>query len=118
MLDREQKYLKDLERCRESIKRTKGLIDYHKGMLKKLESKENEISAKLEKIKMSSLCDLINKGGYDIDSIREAVVSGDLSVIISAKSDNEPAEENITENTEAVSSYETAVKIVENERKY
>lgn len=75
MLDRETKYTKELAKCRENIKRTKSLIDYHKNMLKAFESKESELMSKLERVKMSSLCDIINKGGYDIDALREAVKS-------------------------------------------
>ena len=32
MLDRETKYTKELAKCRENIKRTKSLIDYHKNI--------------------------------------------------------------------------------------
>ena len=56
MLDRETKYTPALSKCRENIKRTKSLIDYHKNMLKAFESKESELMSKLERVKMSSLC--------------------------------------------------------------
>ena len=49
MLDRETKYTKELAKCRENIKKTKKLIDYHKNMLKTFESKESELMAKLER---------------------------------------------------------------------
>lgn len=100
MLDRETKYTKELAKCRENIKRTKSLIDYHKNMLKAFESKESELMSKLERVKMSSLCDIINKGGYDIDALREAVKIGDFSGILSkdeAELDTHNAEE--TEDT-------------------
>ena len=31
---------------------------------------------------MSSLCDVINKGGYDIDLFRKAVQKGDFSGVV------------------------------------
>jgi hypothetical protein len=34
MKDREKRYTNDLERCRANIDKTKGLIDYHRDMLK------------------------------------------------------------------------------------
>lgn len=102
MLDRETKYTKELAKCRENIRKTKKLIDYHKSMLKTFESKESELMTKLERVKMSSLCDIINKGGYDIDALREAVKIGDFSGILSkdeAELDTHNAEE--TEDTAA-----------------
>ena len=96
MLDREKKYTKELAKCRENIRNTKELIDYHKNMLKTFESKENELMAKLERVKMSSLCEIINKGGYDIDALREAVKIGDFSGILS-KDEAEPDTQNIEE---------------------
>lgn len=102
MLDRETKYTKELSKCKENIKRTKSLIDYHKNMLKTFESKESELMAKLERVKMSSLCEIINKGGYDIDVLREAVKIGDFSGILSkdeAELDTQNTEE--TDNTAA-----------------
>lgn len=82
MVDKEKKYTQELERCRENIKKTQGLIEYHKNMLKTLMVKEKSISSKLETIKMSSLCDVINKGGYDIDLFCKAVQKGDFSGVV------------------------------------
>jgi hypothetical protein len=82
LVDKEKKYTQELERCRENIKKTQGLIEYHKNMLKTLMVKEKSISSKLETIKMSSLCDVINKGGYDIDLFRKAVQKGDFSGVV------------------------------------
>ena len=81
MKDREKRYTNDLERCRANIDKTKGLIDYHKDMLKKLEKKEASLVSKLDKVKMAALCDVINKGGYDIDSLRNAVATGDFESV-------------------------------------
>jgi adenylylsulfate kinase-like enzyme len=102
--DREQKYIAELARCRKNIQKTKGLIEYHRKMLKSLESKENEIAGKLEKVKMSSLCEIINKGGYDIDLIRKAVQNGEFHGI--------SVEADVSERTAAEPS-----KTYENERK-
>lgn len=82
MADREQRIVNDLERCLANIEKTKDLIEYHKNMLKTYESKANELRAKLDEVKMSSLCDMINKQGYDIDKLREAVRQGDFSRIV------------------------------------
>lgn len=95
MIDKETKYVQELERCRENIKKTQGLIEYHKNMLKTLTAKEKNILSKLESVKMSLLCDVISKGGYDIDLFRKAVQKGDFSGVIpqnetdEKKSDNE-----------------------------
>jgi hypothetical protein len=83
MKDREKRYTNDLERCRANIDKTKGLIDYHRDMLKKLEKKETCLISKLDKVKMAALCDVINKGGYDIDSLRNAVATGDFESVSS-----------------------------------
>lgn len=104
MKDREQKYIAELARCRKNIQKTKGLIEYHRKMLKSLESKENEIAGKLEKVKMSSLCEIINKGGYDIDLIRKAVQNGEFHGI--------SVEADVSERTAA-----EPKKTYENERK-
>ncbi len=81
MKDREKRYTNDLERCRANIDKTKGLIEYHRDMLKKLEKKEASLVSKLDKVKMAALCDVINKGGYDIDSLRNAVATGDFESV-------------------------------------
>lgn len=74
--------MNELERCLANIEKTKDLIEYHKNMLKTYESKANELRAKLDEVKMSSLCDMINKQDYDIDKLREAVRQGDFSQIV------------------------------------
>ena len=85
MNDKEKRYTQELERCRANINKTKSRIDYHKGMLKIFENKEAEIMARLSETKMHSLCEMINKSGYDIDLLREAVRLGDFSSIINVK---------------------------------
>lgn len=55
-IDREKRYMESLNKCRESIKKSKGLIEYHKNMLKNLEKKEAELCGKLEKVKMVNQC--------------------------------------------------------------
>ena len=87
------------------------MIEYHRKMLKSLESKENEISGKLEKAKMSSLCEIINKGGYNIDLIRKAVQNGEFHGI-SLETDKQKSETDVSERTVAEST-----KTYENERK-
>ena len=77
--DKEMRYSKELERCQSNIQKTKGLIEYHKDMLKKLEKKEAAISSKLSKIKMADFCEVIQKSGYDIDILRNAVATGDFN---------------------------------------
>lgn len=115
MLDKETKYTKELAKCRENIRKTKKLIDYHKSMLKTFESKENELMAKLERVKMSSLCEIINKGGYDIDVLREAVKIGDFSGILS-KDEAELDTQN-TEETDDTAAENAAVISTVEERK-
>ena len=115
MLDRETKYTKELAKCRENIKRTKNLIDYHKNMLKAFESKESELMSKLERVKMFSLCDIINKGGYDIDALREAVKIGDFSGILSK--DEAELDTHNAEETEDTAAENAAVISIMDERK-
>ena len=55
MIDREKKYKEELDLCRKNIQRTKRLIEYHKNILRSLESKEKVLSDKLEKKKISKL---------------------------------------------------------------
>lgn len=78
MIDREKKYTEELAGCRKSIERTKGLIEYHKNILKSLEAKEKDLSEKLEKEKFSVFYKLLNQKGYDIDAFKKAVESGDF----------------------------------------
>lgn len=105
MADREQRIVNDLERCLANIEKTKDLIEYHKNMLKTYESKANELRAKLDEVKMSSLCDMINKQGYDIDKLREAVRQGDFSRIVPLNPlpDTAATKNNTDENKAAVS---------------
>lgn len=105
MADREQRIMNELERCLANIDKTKDLIEYHKNMLKTYESKANELRAKLDEVKMSSLCEIINKQGYDIDKLREAVRQGDFSQIVPLKPALETTAEtkNTEENKAAVS---------------
>lgn len=105
MADREQRIISELERCLANIDKTKDLIEYHKNMLKTYESKANELRAKLDEVKMSSLCEIINKQGYDIDKLREAVRQGDFSQIVPLKPTLETTAEtkNTEENKAAVS---------------
>lgn len=83
MADREKRLNEELQRCRENISRTKELIAYHRETLKKQEKKEADILAKLDEVKMNSLCSLIHQSGYDIDSLRQAVTSGNFEAIAS-----------------------------------
>ena len=93
MIDREKKYSEELANCRKSIKRTKELIQYHKGMLKSLETKEKVLSAKLEKEKISLFYKLLSEKGYDIDALKSAVESGEFDKIIMERSENIVQEE-------------------------
>ena len=85
MADKEKKFTQELERCRANVKKTKELIEYHKNMLKIYENKEAELMSKLDEVKMNSLCVMINKNGYDIDLLSEAVRLGDFSAILQQK---------------------------------
>lgn len=85
LADKEKKFTQELERCRANVKKTKELIEYHKNMLKIYENKEAELMSKLDEVKMNSLCVMINKNGYDIDLLREAVRLGDFSAILQQK---------------------------------
>ncbi len=98
-MDREQKYVRELENCQKHIAKTKRLIEYHKKMLKSFENKEAELKRKIEKEKMTSLCEIINKGGYDIDLIRKAVKNGDFINASQEQSETVTAvnEENVSE---------------------
>lgn len=89
MVDREKKYIDGLARCRANIAKSKTRIEYHRDMIKKLERKETELSENLDKLKMTNLLDEINKGGYDIDRLREAVTMGDFSSMFVKKTELE-----------------------------
>lgn len=94
MIDREKKISEELEGCRKSIGRTKNLIEYHKTILKNLESKEKALSERLEKEKFSSFYRLLSEQGYDIDAIKNAALNGELEKILAVKT-----EENVREIT-------------------
>lgn len=92
MIDREKKIAEELEGCRKSIGRTKNLIEYHKTILKNLESKEKALSERLEKEKFSSFYRLLSEQGYDIDALKNAALNGELEKILAVKT-----EENVRE---------------------
>lgn len=102
MINREKKYSDELSACRKSIDRTKKLLEYHKNMLKNLESKEKEISEKLQKEKFMIFFELVSRKGYDIDELRSAAAEGDfrgISVKISETESTELSEEIISDNS-------------------
>lgn len=82
MTDREAHCCEELERCRANIVKTKGKIEFHKDMLKKLEHKEMELLERLGALKLQDLHSIISTRGYNIDDLREAMIAGDLSGII------------------------------------
>lgn len=103
MTDKETYCSEELERCRANIEKTKGKIEFHKDMLKKLEHKEMELLSKLEKIKLDDLKSLINTRGYDIDDLRAAMKAGDFSGVVPQKSEEkEPEQSGKTSASEAV----------------
>lgn len=112
MGDKEQVYSEELRRCRENIAKTKKLIEYHKDMLKRMERKESEIISKLDAFKLRDLRELISKGGYDIDALREAMKTGDLSGVTPQIPDEKPEEESNSATSENVSEEENTVKII------
>lgn len=93
MKNKEKCYADELRRCRENIAKTKKLIEFHKDMLKKIERKEAEVQAKLDGVKLLDLRELISKGGYDIDTLREAMKSGNLNEMISPNVEDSPLEQ-------------------------
>lgn len=93
MKNKEKCYADELRRCRENIAKTKKLIEFHKDMLKKMERKEAEVHAKLDGVKLLDLRELISKGGYDIDALREAMKSGNLNEMISPNVEDSPLEQ-------------------------
>lgn len=114
MKNKEKSYADELRRCRENIAKTKKLIEYHKDMLKKMERKEAEVQAKLDGAKLLDLRELISKGGYDIDTLREAMKAGDFSEV-AMQNLAEPAE-NISQPEESVGT-SADVKNTNSERK-
>ena len=82
MTDKEKRYSEELERCRNNIVKTKSRIEYHREILKKQEKNEISLLSKLEKVKMTAFYEMIHKGGYDIDSLRDAMKNGNFSAVI------------------------------------
>ena len=78
MADREKRILDELEHCNENIRRTKELIAYHRDVLKKQERKAEEIKDRLKKEKVHALFEMIDQSGYDVDLLKQAVLSGKL----------------------------------------
>ncbi len=104
MKNKEKSYAEELRRCNENIAKTKRLIEYHKDMLKKMERNAAEIQARLDEAKLLDLRELISKGGYDIDTLREAMKAGDFSEVAVQNVDNDSAEpaENISQQEENI----------------
>lgn len=104
MKNREKSYADELRRCNENIAKTKKLIEYHKDMLKKMERKAADVRAKLDGAKLLDLRELISKGGYDIDTLREAMKAGDFSDVVTQNVDSNLAEpaENIPQSEEII----------------
>lgn len=98
IIDREKKISDELAACRKSISRTRNLIDYHKAILKNLESKERALSERLEKEKFSSFYKLLSKQGYDIDALKNAAFNGEFAKLFADKFD-----ENSAENIQGIS---------------
>lgn len=69
-------------------------------MLKKMERKAADVRAKLDGAKLLDLRELISKGGYDIDALREAMKAGDFSEVVTQNL-AEPAE-NIPQSEEII----------------
>lgn len=114
MIDREKKIAEELAGCRKSIGRTKNLIEYHRTILKNLESKEKALSERLEKEKFSSFYRLLSEQGYDIDALKNAALNGELEKILAVK-----AEENaqdIPAETDKNTDDEKEIITNENER--
>lgn len=92
MIDREKKIAEELDGCRKSIGRTKNLIEYHRTILKNLESKEKALSERLEKEKFSSFYRLLSEQGYDIDALKNAALNGELEKILTLKTEENAGE--------------------------
>ena len=90
MANKELKYSAALERCKKNIEKTKGLIEYHRKMLRIYENKESKLVTKLENEKMAALRRSISDNGYDLDAICTAVAKGDFSRVSSADVSAEP----------------------------
>lgn len=101
MIDREKKIAEELEGCRKSIGRTRNLIEYHKTILKSLESKEKALSERLEKEKFSSFYRLLSEQGYDINALKNAALNGELEKILAVKTE-ENAREIAAENNKKI----------------
>lgn len=88
MIDKEKKVSDELAGSRKSICRTKNLIEYHKTILKSLESKEKALSERLEKERFSSFYRLLCEQGYDIDALKNAALNGELEKILTVKAED------------------------------
>lgn len=110
MANKEKRLNEELLRCRENISRTKELIAYHREILKKQEKKEAYLLAKLDEVKMNSLYTLIHQSGYDIDSLRQAVTSGNFGAI-ALKPAAEPEIQTTPKIAESNSAYDIERKI-------
>lgn len=110
MIDREKKYKEELDLCRKNIQRTKRLIEYHKNILRSLESKEKVLSDKLEKENISMFYKLLSKNGYDIDALKTAFENGELDEIFSDNSEAAvpAAEKNICNDPIAIRQIHTS----------
>ena len=121
MTDKEKRYSEELERCRNNIVKTKSRIEYHREILKKQEKNEISLLTKLEKVKMTAFYEMIHKGGYDIDSLREAMKNGDFSAVIVSNPKLDTAENPDTKteekSKEAPVQSEQTEKILTYERK-
>lgn len=66
-----------------------------------MERKEAAAKEKLDGVKLRDLRELISKGGYDIDSLREAMKAGDFSEV-TVRNDSEQPTENIPQQENKV----------------
>ena len=118
MTDKEKRYSEELERCRNNIVKTKSRIEYHREILKKQEKNEISLLSKLEKVKMTAFYEMINKGGYDIDSLRDAMKNGDFSAVIVSNPKLDTAENPDTKTEEKLKEAPVqSEKILTDERK-
>ena len=114
MIDREKKIAEELAGCRKSIGRTKNLIEYHRTILKSLESKEKALSERLEKEKFSSFYRLLSEQGYDIDALKNAALNGELEKILAVKAEESTQE--VTAKNDKNTDNEKEIITDENER--
>lgn len=103
MTDKEKRCLEELQRCKSNIDREKQFVETHRELLKAAEKKETELLARLEAIKLNDLKFLINKRGYNIDNLREAMIAGDFSGVIpqnAEKTETDTPTENVSSQQE------------------